>query len=94
MEEDGSFSKSITIPSDAAAGSYQLVAAVADEEVIIDFTLLQDGEVLSAPVETEVVFQRTATEAIVIGLIAVALTVGGTVLVFTEYRKRASLPVR
>ena len=82
VNEDGSFSESLTIPSSAAAGSYQLVAATAEDRITLDFTVLQGGEAASSPGTMEVVFQRSTTETIVIGLIAVALVASGTALVF------------
>lgn len=89
VSEDGSFSEPLTIPSSAAAGSYLLVATTAEDRITVDFAVLKGGEAASSPGSTEVVFQRSTVEAIVIGLMALALIASGTLLVFTESRKRA-----
>ena len=87
--EDEQFSIQVTIPAGTAAGSYQFVAATEDDRLTLDFTVLTGGAVESAPSgESEVVFSRSGTEAIIIGIIAVALAIAGTVLVlFPKWRR-------
>lgn len=86
--EEG-FSMDWTIPADTPAGTYQLIAATGDDNVTVDFTILEGDVVSRSGGSGELVFERSTGEAIVIGLVAVALAVSGTVLVLVKTRQRA-----
>lgn len=79
--EDGRFVVAFTIPSTAAPGSYQMVAVTGDDRITLDFTILEGGAQSNPGGSTELVFQRTTTETIIIAVIAVALAAGGALIV-------------
>lgn len=88
VDKMGSFSVTVSIPSDVVPGSYQLVATTRDGEVVTDF-VASGVSGRSGEGGTEVVFQRSTTETIVIGVITAALIAAGTFLVIAGTERRA-----
>ncbi len=87
IDENGEFSIELAVPDGVAAGTYQWVAATGDDSVGVDFTVLE-GAVEARPAGgQELVFERTTSETIVIGIIAATLAVVGASLVAFKTRQ-------
>ncbi len=89
VDETGSFSIAIKVPSSAAPGSYQFVVAAGGDNTTLDYTILKAATQSISVGSTELVYERSTSETVVIGLIAAILAIGCTLLVITGMRKPA-----
>ena len=92
----GELQTDIVVPSQVAAGSWDLVAVGGDEKVVTDFTVQGGGpDPHATPTvvngtpggSTMLVFQRTNTETIIIGIIIATLILTGAVLILVGTRR-------